>query len=98
VVPELEMRLVYSVRSAEEVIYAAELGDDAALTFTREAPEGWTGHTGRIDPGLIAEAGVDPGIAFVCGSNGFVETASRLLLEAGFPAGQIRTERFGPTG
>jgi ferredoxin-NADP reductase len=96
--PELEMRLVYSVRSAQEVIYAAELRDDAVLTFTREAPEGWTGHTGRIDPGLIAEAGVDPGIAFVCGSNGFVETASRLLLEAGFPAAQIRTERFGPTG
>jgi ferredoxin-NADP reductase len=96
--PELEMRLVYSVRTAEEVIYAGELGDDAVLTFTRESPDGWTGHTGRIDPGLIAKAGVDPGIGFVCGSNGFVETASRLLLEAGFPAGQIRTERFGPTG
>ena len=54
--PELEMRLVYSVRSAEEVIYAGELGDDAVLTFTREAPEGWTGHTGRIDSELIAAA------------------------------------------
>ncbi len=28
--PELPMRLVYSVRSAEDVIYADELGDDAA--------------------------------------------------------------------
>ena len=96
--PDVEMRLVYSVRSADEVIYADELGDDAVLTFTREAPEGWRGHTGRIDSALIAEAAVDPGIAFVCGSNGFVESASGLLLEAGFPAGQIRTERFGPTG
>jgi ferredoxin-NADP reductase len=96
--PELPMRLVYSVRSAEDIIYADELGDDAVLTFTREPPAGWTGHTGRIDFGLIAAAAPARGIAFVCGSNGFVETASRLLLEAGFDAQQIRTERFGPTG
>jgi ferredoxin-NADP reductase len=37
-------------------------------------------------------------MAFVCGSNGFVETGSRLLLEADFEPHQIRTERFGPTG
>ena len=96
--PELEMRLVYSVDRPGGDTTRQSSGDDAVLTFTREGPEGWTGHTGRIDPGLIAEAGVDPGIAFVCGSNGFVETASRLLLEAGIPAGQIRTERFGPMG
>ena len=38
------------------------------------------------------------GLAFLCGSNGFVEAASQLLLEAGLPPQQIRTERFGPTG
>jgi ferredoxin-NADP reductase len=98
--PELPMTLVYSVRSAEEVIYADELGDEAILTFTREPPDGWTGHTGRIDSALIgpAAAAAAGGIAFVCGSNGFVESAARLLLEHGFPAGRIRTERFGPTG
>jgi ferredoxin-NADP reductase len=96
--PDLPMRLVYSVRSADDVIYADELGDDAALTFTREPPEGWTGHTGRIDAELVAEADTAGGIAFVCGSHGFVETAADLLLEAGFPADRIRTERFGPTG
>jgi ferredoxin-NADP reductase len=96
--PDLPMRLVYSVRNADEVIYANELGDDALLTFTREPPDGWSGHTGRIDRELIAEAGVDSGVAFVCGSNGFVETGSQLLLEAGFEPQQVRTERFGPTG
>jgi ferredoxin-NADP reductase len=80
------------------VIYADELGDDALLTFTREPPEGWSGHTGRLDASLIAEAGVEPGIAFICGSNGFVETASQLALEAGFEPDRVRTERFGPTG
>ena len=96
--PDLPMRLVYSVRNAEDVIYADELGDDALLTYTREPPEGWSGHRGHIDPELLAEAGVDGGIAFVCGSNGFVETASQLLLDAGYDPQQIRTERFGPTG
>jgi ferredoxin-NADP reductase len=96
--PELPMQLVYSVRNADDVIYADELGDDAVLTFTREPPEGWTGHRGRIDAGLIAEAGVDGGTAFVCGSNGFVESASQLLLQAGYEPRRVRTERFGPTG
>jgi ferredoxin-NADP reductase len=96
--PELPMRLVYSVRSPEDVIYASELGDDAVLAFTRTSPQGWTGHVGRIDSELIAEAAFDSGIAFVCGSNAFVETASRLLLSAGFEPQRIRTERFGPTG
>jgi ferredoxin-NADP reductase len=96
--PELQMRLVYSVRHADDVIYEGELMDDALLTFTRDAPEGWDGHRGHIDPELIAEAGIADGIGFVCGSNGFVETASELLLDAGYDPQQIRTERFGPTG
>jgi ferredoxin-NADP reductase len=98
--PDLPMRLVYSVRSAEDVIYADELGDDAVITFTRNPPGDWDGHTGRIDAGLIEGAGVDLGsaTAFVCGSNGFVESASDLLLGGGVDAGRIRTERFGPTG
>jgi ferredoxin-NADP reductase len=98
--PELEMTLVYSVRSADEVIYADELADETILTYTREPPAGWTGHTGRIDSALIGPA-VEraPGaIAFVCGTNGFVESAARLLLDAAVPAARIRTERFGPTG
>ena len=96
--PELSMRLVYSVRSAEDLIYADELGDEALVTFTREAPQGWAGHTGRVDSALIAEALDDAQLAFVCGSDGFVEAASGLLLGAGLDARRIRTERFGPTG
>jgi ferredoxin-NADP reductase len=96
--PELPMRLVYSVRSPEDVIYAGELGDDAALTFTGTSPQGWAGHVGRIDSELIAEAAFESGTAFVCGSNGFVEAATRLVLDAGCEPERIRTERFGPTG
>jgi ferredoxin-NADP reductase len=96
--PDLEMRLVYSIRSAGDEIYADELGDETLLTYTREAPPDWTGHTGRIDSALITEADVTSGLVFICGSHGFVETASDLALDAGFRAQQIRTERFGPSG
>jgi ferredoxin-NADP reductase len=96
--PDLPMRLVYSVRSAEDVIYADELGGDALITFTRQPPADWNGHVGRIDGALIAQAGIDSGAAFICGSNAFVEAASELVLTAGFEPAQVRTERFGPTG
>jgi len=96
--PELPMVLLYSVRSAADVIYAEELAHDAVLTYTREPPAGWTGHTGRIDVRLVSEAARDAAVAFICGSNGFVEAASSLLLETGFEPRRIRTERFGPTG
>jgi ferredoxin-NADP reductase len=96
--PDLPMRLVYSVKTAEDVIYADELGDDAVLTFTREPPDGWDGHTGRIDEAFIASALMPMATAFICGSNGFVEAASRMLLDARADPGRIRTERFGPTG
>ena len=96
--PEAAMRLVYSVRTAADVIYADELGDDVVLTYSREPPAGWTGHRGRIDRALIEAAAPGAMTAYVCGSNGFVEAASTLLLEAGLKPGWIRTERFGATG
>jgi ferredoxin-NADP reductase len=96
--PELPMKLVYSVRTAHDVIYADELGDDAVITYTREPPAGWTGHAGRIDAALISQADLAGGTAFVCGSNGFVEAATGLLLDSGFEPERVRTERFGPTG
>ena len=97
VMPDLDMRLVYSVRFPDDVIYEDEIGDDALLTYTREAPESWSGHTGHIDAELLREPAAGAGLAFVCGSNGFVEAASDLLIELGMQPGAIRTERFGPT-
>jgi ferredoxin-NADP reductase len=96
--PGLPMGLVYSARTAEDVIYADELDEDVLLTYTREPPEGWSGHTGRIDSSLIEMAASGSETAFICGSNGFVESAARLAMEAGIQPDRIRTERFGPTG
>ncbi len=101
--PEVPMRLIYSVRGPEDVIYARELedGDETLLTYSRLAPPAWSGHEGRIDAGMIADAGIAPegmARAYVCGSHGFVETAAALLIDAGWGSEQILTERFGPTG
>ena len=93
-----QMRMVYSVRTARDVIFAQELGEETVITYTREPPQGWTGHTGHIDAGLIADAARDARTAYVCGSNGFVEAASDLLVNSGLPPAAVRTERFGPTG
>jgi ferredoxin-NADP reductase len=90
-----DLRLVYSVRSPADVFYADELGDESTVTYTREAPDGWTGHAGRIDAELLAARART---AYVCGSNPFVEAAVDLLLDGGVLPAAIRTERFGATG
>ena len=53
--------------------------------------------SGHVDADLLREPAAGAQLAFVCGSNGFVETASGLLLDLGMQPGAIRTERFGPT-
>jgi ferredoxin-NADP reductase len=36
--------------------------------------------------------------AYVCGPTAFVETVASGLLALNFPAAEVRTERFGPSG
>jgi ferredoxin-NADP reductase len=103
IAPELPMRLLYSARTRAEVIYADELGDDAIVALTRELEglpvEGLARvHRGRLFPGLVDAEAFDSGLAFVCGSNPFVEAITHMLLAAGYAPDRIRTERFGPTG
>jgi ferredoxin-NADP reductase len=101
-------RLVYSARSLGDVIYRQELtefadadGLDLRLALTREWPDDWQGQRGRVDRSLLETVAwpvSDDPIAYVCGPNGFVETVSHTLLAMGYPAEQIKTERFGPSG
>jgi ferredoxin-NADP reductase len=100
-------RLLYSVRSQEEIIYRSELdafaggGVEVQYTLTRERPEGWSGHLGRIDDELLQQISWAPAqrpLVYVCGPNGFVEQASSGLVRLGHDPLLVRTERFGPTG
>jgi len=36
-------------------------------------------------------------VSYVCGSSGFADAASELLVALGVPVDRIRVERFGPT-
>ncbi|MGW2977884.1 ferredoxin reductase [Streptomyces humidus] len=94
---DVPLRLVVSARAPEELIYARELGAETTRVFTRSAPLGVpVGRLGvaHLAP-LLAEEPEGGWEAYVCGSNGFAEHASRLLVEAGQPVDRIRIERFG---
>jgi ferredoxin-NADP reductase len=102
------VKLLYSSRSLSEVIYREELsrcaeqdGVDLEITLTREWPEGWQGHRGRIDSRLLAEVAPPPSahpLVYVCGPTALVESVAEALVGRGHEPRQIKTERFGPTG
>jgi ferredoxin-NADP reductase len=92
------VRLAVSVRSPEHLLYAGELpGPEVAVHYTREAPPGWPRPPGRLTTGDLSPLLLPDATAYVCGSAGFADAASGLLVELGVPVEQIRVERFGPT-
>ena len=102
-------RLLYSARTADELIYRDELdrlvaardGLAVTVTLTGAPPPGWTGPTRRIDERMLAgtawPAAQRPA-AFVCGPTGLVEAVAGDLVKLGHDPGRIKIERFGPTG
>jgi ferredoxin-NADP reductase len=102
------MKLLYSSRAPEDVIYAAELerldgleGVDVIHTFTRAQPDGWAGYARRIDEAMLAAVAwpaAEGAVAYVCGPTRLVESVADGLLAVGYDPAAVRTERFGPTG
>jgi len=101
------MRLLYSSRTLEDVIYREELeahtrgGLKVFHTLTRAQPPGWTGYARRIDAELLREVAfpaADRPHVFVCGSTRFVDAAADGLVALGYGPESIKTERFGATG
>ena len=101
-------RLLYSSRALEDVIYRSELerlaadcGAEVELTLTRQWPDDWHGHRGRVNRQLLEDVAWPPTerpLVYVCGPSAFVETVASTLVELGHDQRRIRTERFGPTG
>jgi ferredoxin-NADP reductase len=101
------IRLLYSSRTLEDIIYREELDSRAGRglevfhTLTRSQPAVWTGYSRRLDDALLRDvawpAAERPQV-FVCGSTRFVDAAADGLLRLGYEAHWIRTERFGATG
>ncbi|MFL5979670.1 MAG: ferredoxin reductase [Gaiellaceae bacterium] len=98
------MRLLYSSRTWEDVIYRDELdelGIEVVHTLTRSQPPGWEGYGRRIDDDLLREVAFpasDEPRVYVCGSTRFVDAAADGLVRLGYDPRWIRTERFGATG
>ena len=99
-------RLVYSVRTPEDRIYAAELrrraaedgGLDVAYVYTRRAPSDGPRPPGRIRADDLVAHGWPPDFeptCYVCGPTPLVEAVAGLLVGAGHDPDRIRTERFG---
>jgi ferredoxin-NADP reductase len=103
---DVPVRLLYSSRSWEDVIYRDELGRAAdgvqvIHALTRRQPPGWTGYARRVDAQMLAEvawpADQAP-LAYACGPTSFVEAVASGLVGLGYPAQRVKTERFGATG
>jgi ferredoxin-NADP reductase len=100
------VKLLYSSRSFQDVIYSSELdfppdGVEVIQTLTRSQPPSWHGYARRVDRQMLAEVAwptADRPLAYVCGPTSFVESVATILVGLGYPAGRIRTERFGATG
>jgi len=101
------LRLLYSARSLNEIIYHDEImrataSDeiDIHFTLTRTQPDGWQGYARRIDRELLSEVAWPPSdepLVYICGPTGFVELAANALVDLGHEPSNVRTERFGPT-
>ena len=100
------VRLLYSSRSWEDVIYSSELdfppkGVSVIHTLTRSQPRLWQGYARRVDKQMLTEVAwpaADRPLAYVCGPTSFVESVAAGLVGLGYPAGRVKTERFGATG
>ena len=100
------VRLLYSSRSWEDVIYSSELdfpadGVEVIYTLTRSQPRAWQGYARRVDAQMLAEVAwpaAERPLAYVCGPTSFVESVATGLVGLGYPAGRVKTERFGATG
>ena len=104
---DVDMRLLLSSRTWDDVIYREELerlmggGLTVTHTLTRAQPEGWSGYARRIDGEMLAEVGPGPGDrphVYVCGPTPLVEAVATALVALGHEPSRIKTERFGPTG
>jgi ferredoxin-NADP reductase len=104
---DADMRLLYSAREWDEVIYRDELGRltggslGVAYTLTRSHPQGWAGYARRVDESILVEVGPGPTErpqVYVCGPTPFVEAVAGDLVQLGHEPRRIKTERFGPMG
>jgi len=101
---DVPVRLLYSARSLQDVIYRQELlrfaaFDEVDIRFalTRTWPESWHGHSGRIDSRLLSDVAwpaEDRARVFICGPSPFMAAVGGMLTAMGQRADRIWTVRL----
>ncbi len=99
---DVQMKVMYTCRYVKEIIcrkmwkgYNKKYPNlDVILTVTREKPENWEGHLGRIDHNLLQKEvkGFEDGLFYICGAPPFVESMITLLKEVGIAEDRIKHE------
>jgi len=96
------MAVVYSARSADELVYASEIEGlartgriRAFLTVTRDASTTWSGRRGRIDRELLEQALPSrDALCLLCGPPELLDAARQWLVALGVRGECILTEAF----
>jgi ferredoxin-NADP reductase len=91
------LRIAVSSRTLAELPYADELmAAGAVVILTREAHG--IRPAARMTTMDLLPLWEEGQTGYVCGSAGFAEAASQLLIQLGIAPRNIRVERFGATG
>ncbi len=94
--PDL-LRLVVSVRTIDELLYADEIvGPETTVITTRAAAPGASRLAGRLSAADLPNISADTTV-YVCGSNGFADAVTDMVIATGVAPTRIKVERFGAT-
>lgn len=92
------VRLLVSVGSPDQLYYADELpGPETTILYTRRTPPGAARQAGRLTTADVAGVVDADREVYVCGSPGFCDGATDVLLACGVDTRRVRVERFGPS-
>jgi ferredoxin-NADP reductase len=91
------LRLAVAARTWAELPYADELADAGALVALSREQRGIR-PPGRLGGDELVPLWEPGQTAYVCGSAAFAESLSQLVVGLGYPPGDVRIERFGPSG
>jgi ferredoxin-NADP reductase len=100
---QAKITLLYGSRTEEDIVFRGELEEmqrknrNMRVVFClSEAPQNWSGYSGRIDAEMIRREIPDylDTIFYTCGPPAMVDSMEKLLKELNIPAVQIRKENF----
>ena len=105
---DLSVSLIYSIPTQQDIIFQEELELMAlrypnfklAINLTsKEFDLAWSGYTGRLSKTMLSEIAPDfeERVAYVCGSEGFLESVKTMLKELKFPMHNFYQENLTPS-